>query len=388
MDLIRLASSFATDGDPQVVEPLGNGNINTTFVVTTSSGRRYVLQRINKAVFSQPELVMDNLEQVSRHCAAQPVDANAWRPNWQLPRPLSLRDGSATGADATLLRDGVGGTWRLITFVERAQSLDQLEHPGQASEIGRALGRFHALVHDLPAEQLHDTLEGFHITPQYYDAYQQQLACGSARLSEPRAQWCASFIAAREALVPVLEQAKASGRLQLRPIHGDPKVNNVMLCSATGCAVAMVDLDTVKPGLLHYDIGDLLRSGCNPAGEEATDLETVRFDLDLARAMLSGYLAEAAELLSDADREHLFDAIRLIPFELGLRFFSDHLAGDVYFRTSRTDHNLERALVQFRLTEQIEAQERQIRALLDELLARGAAQDPTELHPQTMDLAS
>jgi Ser/Thr protein kinase RdoA (MazF antagonist) len=380
MNLCALAARFAIDAEPVSVQPLGNGNVNATYRVQTGSGRHYVLQRLNTAVFSRPDLVMANLVALVEH--AEPSG------DWQLPRPVPAAAPLSGPQRSPFLVVHDGHPWRLLTFIEQARCIDTVASASQASEIGRALGRFHALVHDLPAEQLHDTLEGFHITPQYYDAYQQQLACGSARLSEPRTQWCASFIAAREALVPVLEQAKAAGRLQLRPIHGDPKVNNVMLCSATGCAVAMVDLDTVKPGLLHYDIGDLLRSGCNPAGEETSDLEAVRFDLDLARAMLSGYLAEAAELLSDADREHLFDAIRLIPFELGLRFFSDHLAGDVYFRTSRAEHNLERALVQFRLTEQIEAQERQIRALLDELLARGAAQDPTELHPQTMDLAS
>ncbi|MEB3173451.1 MAG: phosphotransferase [Cyanobacteriota bacterium] len=381
MNLCALAARFAIDAEPVSVQPLGNGNVNATYLVQTVSGRHYVLQRLNTTVFSRPDLVMANLVALVEH--AEPSG------DWQVPRPVpAAASPLAEPQRSPFLVEHEGHPWRLLTFIEQASCIDTVGSASQAAEIGRALGRFHALVHDLPAEQLHDTLEGFHITPQYYSAYQQELACGSARLGDPRARWCASFIAAREALVPVLEQAKAAGRLQLRPIHGDPKVNNVMLCSATGCAVAMVDLDTVKPGLLHYDIGDLLRSGCNPAGEETSDLEAVRFDLDLARAMLSGYLAEAAELLNDADREHLFDAIRLIPFELGLRFFSDHLAGDVYFRTSRADHNLERALVQFRLTEQIEANERQIRALLDELLSRGAAQAPTELHPQPIDLAS
>jgi Ser/Thr protein kinase RdoA (MazF antagonist) len=155
--------------------------------------------------------------------------------------------------------------------------------------------------------------------------------------------------------------------LQLRPIHGDPKVNNVLLCSVTGCAVAMVDLDTVKPGLLHYDIGDALRSACNPVGEETVDLEAVRFDLDLAAALLRGYLSEAARVLSEDDIAHLYDAIRLLPFELGLRFFTDYLEGDVYFRVDQPCQNLQRAQVQFHLTASIEAQESQIRALIQEL---------------------
>ena len=371
MDLIPLAECFAVDGAVRSVEPLGNGNINATYLVCTSQGCRYVLQRLNTAVFAQPELVMANLEQVSRHCAPRLAETS-----WQLPMPVPLRQSS----DVTLLRHDDGGAWRLLTFVEGAHSVDQLEHPEQALEVGRALGRFHALIHDLPADQLADTLEGFHITPSYYAAYQRLLegatsaglagdAAITHRLSDPQAQWCSHFIAARHDLVPVLEQAKDQGRLQLRPIHGDPKVNNVMLCSATGCCVAMVDLDTVKPGLVHYDIGDALRSGCNPVGEECTDLDSVRFDLALARAMLSGYLKEAHSWLTPGDLEHLYDAIRLLPFELGLRFFSDHLAGDVYFKVSHEGQNLARAMVQFTLAASIETQERQIRALIDDVLA-------------------
>ncbi|MEB3234822.1 MAG: aminoglycoside phosphotransferase family protein [Cyanobacteriota bacterium] len=355
-----LVARFAIDGDPCHIEPLGNGNVNATYRVETAAGERYVLQRLNTTVFPRPDLVMANLAALAGHAELPP--------GWQLPKPVPM---ACSGA---LLCEHNGHPWRLLTYIDGAYSVDVVAGVQQAAEIGRALGRFHALIHDLPAEDLADTLEGFHITPRYYREYGEQLvACsqgpGAERLADPRAQWCRTFVAQRESLVPVLEQAKAEGRLQLRPIHGDPKVNNVMLCSSTGCAVAMVDLDTVKPGLLHYDIGDLLRSGCNPAGEESTDLAAVRFDLDLARAMLGGYLDEAGALLGPEDRAHLFDAIRLIPFELGLRFLTDHLAGDVYFKVSHLDHNLERALVQFRLTESIESQEQQIRALLQELLA-------------------
>lgn len=370
MDLLALARAFATDGVPEVVEPLGNGNVNATYLVRTSSGCRYVLQRLNTAVFAQPELVMANLERLATHAAAARSDGSLW----QLPTLVHLqgRDGEGSPAD-TLLRADDHEAWRMLTFVAGAHSLEVVSQDAEAFEVGRGLGCFHALIHDLPAHQLADTLEGFHITPRYHARYLALIAAAAdgspaaERLQDPRAQWCQSFVATREVLVPVLEEAKAAGRLQLRPIHGDPKVNNVMLCSRSGCAVAMVDLDTVKPGLLHYDIGDALRSGCNRAGEETTEFDAVRFDLDLAAAMLRGYLSEAGAVLSPHDVEHLYDAIRLLPFELGLRFFTDDLEGDVYFKVTRPRHNLERALVQFRLTESIEAQEAEIRALIHEL---------------------
>jgi Ser/Thr protein kinase RdoA (MazF antagonist) len=242
--------------------------------------------------------------------------------------------------------------------------------------VGRALGGFHRLIHDLPCERLHDTLEGFHVTPRYLEAYDrlQAQGCGGPETAVASAcdgdgdtAYCHAFIADRRSLAGVLERARACGLLQLRPIHGDPKVNNVLFDRHSGRAVAVVDLDTVKPGLVHYDIGDCLRSGCNPAGEETTDLGAVHFDLALARPMLQGYLELARPFLSDADLDHIPVAAQLISFELGLRFFSDHLAGNRYFKCRHPRHNLERALVQFRLTTSIEAQLEPLRQLVAEL---------------------
>ena len=175
------------------------------------------------------------------------------------------------------------------------------------------------------------------------------------------------FVAERRAWAPVLEEARAQGRLRLRPIHGDPKVNNVMLDTATGQAVGLVDLDTVKPGLVHYDIGDCLRSGGNLLGEETEAWEAVRFEPELGRAILHGYLSQAQDFLTETDYAYLYDAIRLLAFELGLRFFTDYLAGNVYFKAKHPEHNLVRALVQFKLTESIESQAGAIRAIIRDL---------------------
>ena len=368
MDRQRLASHasrFAIQGPVTAVEPLGNGNVNDTYRVITGSGTSYVLQRLNTRVFRRPELVMANLAALSEHVEARLASGAASDPgsggrSWEVPRPIPLADGSANW-----LASG-DEAWRMLSFVEEATSLNTVDTPEHAREVGRALGTFHQLIHDLPPERLADTLEGFHITPAYLAAY--EAGRGQSQVERcPTSHWCEAFVAERRELAPVLENAKAAGRLQLRPIHGDPKVNNVMVCARSGKAVALVDLDTVKPGLIHYDIGDCLRSGCNPLGEETLDFDAVHFDLELCRAMLGGYLSESRAFLSEADIAHLFDAIRLLPFELGLRFFSDHLAGNVYFKARHSRHNLERAQVQFRLVESIEAQEPAIRSLIDEL---------------------
>jgi Ser/Thr protein kinase RdoA (MazF antagonist) len=367
-ELVAIAEAFGLPGRVRTIAPLGNGNVNDTFrvqVETSVTGQGYgegdpgtdfVLQRLNTQVFLQPQLVMRNLQVLSHHAQQRPVLGQ----RWEVPRVIANRH---TGEPWVETGDQF---WRLLTFVNDAVTLDAITNAKQARQVGRGLGLFHNLISDLPADQLADTLPGFHITPGYLAAYDQTLESSSLQLCD-RSQWCFGFVEQRRELAPLLEAAKAAGRLQLRPIHGDPKVNNVMLCARTGIAVSLVDLDTVKPGLVQYDIGDCLRSACNRLGEEAGDGEGVSFDLEFCQAMLQGYLGAARSCLSTADLDHIFDAARLISFELGLRFFSDHLAGDSYFRTSRPGHNLDRARVQFRLTESIEAQEAEIRAIVDAL---------------------
>ena len=164
----------------------------------------------------------------------------------------------------------------------------------------------------------------------------------------------------------MLEKARRQKRLRVRIIHGDPKINNIMVDRITRRAVSMIDLDTVMPGLVHYDIGDCLRSCCNTIGEESSDFSAVRFDLNRCEALLGGYTAAAHGCLTGLDFDFLFDAIRLIPFELGLRFYTDFLEGNVYFRAGHPDQNLERAVLQFRLVQSIEEQEKRLRTIIKE----------------------
>jgi Ser/Thr protein kinase RdoA (MazF antagonist) len=359
--LQAIAEAFAIAGPVRRLAPLGNGNVNDTYRVEAADGQRYVLQRLNTEVFPRPQLVIDNIARLGAHVADRPLALERSGRCWELPRLIPTR------AEGRLWLERNGQAWRLITHIDDAVAHDTVQDAGHAREVGRALGRFHLLIHDLPCEQLADTLEGFHVTPRYLAAYQQLLARQGLPAGCEASRWCAAFVERRQELAAVLERARERGLLRLRPIHGDPKVNNVLLDRRSGEAVALVDLDTVKPGLALYDIGDCLRSGCNPAGEEPADPADVRFDLELCRPMLAGYLELARPCLSDADLEHIPVAVRLIAFELGLRFFSDHLAGNRYFKCRHPAHNLERALVQFRLTESIEAQEHQIRRLVEAL---------------------
>jgi Ser/Thr protein kinase RdoA (MazF antagonist) len=278
---------------------------------------------------------------------------------WEVPLLLLAQDGGDYWLDPD------GSFWRAISFMEGSQSFDTVRDIDHAGEAGYALGMFHTLLSDLPPESLADTLEGFHITPRCLRHYDEVLAEHGACKS-PEADYCLEFVRERREWAHVLENARERGTLLLRPIHGDPKVNNIMMDTTTGRAVGIVDLDTVKPGLVHYDIGDCLRSGCNPLGEETEEWEKVRFDSDLCRAILRGYLSITRDFLTENDFEYLYDSIRLIAFELGLRFFTDFLEGDVYFKVRRPGQNLARAIVQFRLTESIEAQETAVRRIIRE----------------------
>ena len=359
--LISIAEQFSHQGNITDIQSLGNGNINDTFLVSLDDleQTRFVLQRINTKVFRHPQRVMKNMYILTEHVHAklqnQPQDRR-----WEIPRVILTK----TGQDHW--NTGDRDYWRAISFIEGSESFDIIADVSQAQEVGYALGMFHELISDLPSEQLTDTLEGFHITPLYLQQYEEILAQNTVK-SSPEVDYGLSFVRDRAEWCSVLENAKKEGKLPLRLMHGDPKVNNVMFDRKTGKAVSVIDLDTVKPGLVHYDIGDCLRSGCNPMGEETQDWQNIYFDLELCRGILTGYLAIAKTFLIDNDYAFLFDAIRLISFELGLRFFTDHLAGNVYFKVKYPNHNLARALVQFKLTESIENQETQIRQLITDL---------------------
>jgi len=371
-DLKAIAERFALPAPVARIRPLGHGNVNRTYLVELERvgpepqhPQALVLQALNTHVFPQPQLVMANMRRVTEHIQQRLATAPALlegRP-WRTPLVVPARSGGDPW------HENSAGFWRLMTFLEDCDSPDCVADAIQAEEIGRALGTFHSLISDLPAEELADTLEGFHVTPLYWQRYLEvqaeprpRSAAGGDGPAAEELVWAQGFVDQREALVDVLERARAEGRLRTRPIHGDPKVNNVLLHRASGQAIALIDLDTVKPGLLHYDLGDCLRSVANPLGEDAPHWRQVRFDPELAEALLRGYGAVAREVLSDDDVALVFDAVRLIAFELGLRFLTDHLAGDVYFRCEAPGHNLRRALVQFQLTASIEAQEQPIRA--------------------------
>ncbi len=358
--LFEVAGHFKPQNRIVCVREIGSGNINHTFLVTldTETHKHFVLQRVNTRVFCRPELVMRNMRIATGHMSSR-LELMPQRPScrWEVPTVLLTEDGRDHWIDVE------GSFWRAVSFIEKAETFDTIQGSAHASEVGYAVGMFHTLLSDLPAVMLADTLEGFHITPRYLRRYEKVIAKQSPAESA-EVGYCLRFVENRKHLADILEDAKGQGRLLLRPIHGDPKVNNILMDTQTGRAVSIVDLDTVKPGLIHYDIGDCLRSGCNRLGEETGQWEAVSFDLDIFRDILKGYLLMTRAFLSSDDFEYMYDAIRLIAFELGLRFFTDYLEGNVYFKVRRPEQNLARALVQFKLAESIEYHEAAIRRII------------------------
>lgn len=370
MDLSILINKFDVTGRLVSLQPFGSGNINDTYLAiyrNTFSETQVILQRVNRAVFPLPEVIMANMHEITKHCHQKlEADAETGRDDrvWQMPQIVRTKEG------ADYVTDESGDVWRVITRIMSAHAFDVAQGPEHALECGAALGHFHYLVSDMNPDSIHDPLPGFHITSGYLKVYDATLAKDTAKAllgASMEAKRLARFIEDRRDLALALEKAEERGELRKRMFHGDPKVNNIMIDDVTGKGTAMIDLDTVSPGLIHMDFGDALRSICNPAGEEESNLSKVVFDEDLATAFCKGYMREAGAFLTDADRNYLYDSIRLLPFELGLRFFQDYLNGNVYFKTKQPEQNLNRARVQFRLCESIEARERSIRTVLSRL---------------------
>ena len=370
MNLAVMMNRFNVKGRLVTLTPFGSGNINDTFLAVyrnTFTETQVVLQRVNRKVFPRPEEIMRNMHAITQHCHAKlERDARTGSDDrvWQMPQIVRAKDGS------DFVRDDKGDVWRVITRILSAHAFDTAQSPEHALECGSALGHFHYLLSDFNPASVADPLPGFHVTSGYLRQYDRTLKSKSAKEalgSSMEARRLAKFVDERREFAVCMEKAAASGELLKRMFHGDPKVNNIMIDDFTGKGTAMIDLDTVSPGLVQIDVGDAVRSICNPAGEEETNLGKVTFDDNLFLAFMKGYMKEAGGFMTGADREYLYDAVRLLPFELGLRFFQDYLAGDRYFKVHQPGQNLNRARVQFRLCEAIEARERSIRDIIKRL---------------------
>lgn len=349
------AGLFRLYGDFVECAPYGSGHINDTYKLTMDqAGTRvnYILQRLNTSIFTRPFELMENVARVTSHLQQKLSGADASR---RALRLVPAADGKACAVDAE------NRVWRCYLFIERAATYDVLTGPDLAYAASRAFASFQRDLADLPAPRLHEVIPNFHNTPSRLNDLKKAAEADTAgRLGEVGKEL--DFILAREADCSKL----LSLGLPERITHNDTKLNNVMIDDATHEGVCVIDLDTVMPGLVHYDFGDMVRTGTSPAAEDERDLSKVFMRFEMFEALLRGYLSRA-DFLTAAEREQLPFAGKLITLEIGMRFLTDYLAGDVYFKVHRQGHNLDRCRTQLKLVESIEQQLPRMTKLLTEI---------------------
>ena len=347
---ILLAAANAFDfGGPVVCDGrhYGEGHINDTYLVWRADhSKRFILQRINTDTFTDPVGLMENVCGVTRHLSRK-ILAEGGDPMRETLNVVPTLSGS------TCYLDAEGGAWRAYDFVEGTVCLQQVGSEGDFRTVAETLGKFQNQLADYPASTLHETIARFHDTANRYANFEKALAADSMGRAAKIAEEIA-FVRAREADCHVLLDQLAAGEIPLRVTHNDTKINNVLIDEATGKGLCVIDLDTVMPGLSAYDFGDSIRFGANTAEEDETDLSKVSLSLPLFEIYTKGFLEGCAGSLTEKEVRMLPQGARLMTLECGMRFLTDYLEGDTYFKIAREQHNLDRCRTQFSLVEDME----------------------------------
>jgi len=360
-ELASVSRVFPLQGSFRHGAPYGSGHINDTYVVRFDQDGapvRYILQRINHRIFKDVPCLMENIRRVTSHLAAKAAADGGADSSRRVLRLIPTRDG------CPFHEDGRGAFWRCYLFVEQARTYDLIENPRHAFEAARAFGEFQRLLVDLPDPRLRETIPDFHNTRSRFETL-RRVAREDPRGRAASARAELAFAFERESIVDRLLDLQKRGEIPERITHNDTKLNNVLLDDITQEAVCVIDLDTVMPGLALYDFGDMVRSATNSAREDERDLCLVTMRMPIFEALVGGYLASAGSFLVPAERANLVFSGRLITFEIGLRFLTDYLEGDVYFKTRREGQNLDRCRNQFALVHSIEVQESAMQAVVD-----------------------
>ncbi len=359
-NLEKLVSQFQIVAEFEAGHVWTKGHINDTYIITCRQGGtpiRYILQRINHHVFPYPELVMQNVKLTTEHLRKKIGTEDSHDLTRRTMTLVPTRGG------APYYRDRDGNYWRTYVFIERVTSMHVAVLPAQAGQVGRAFGMFQKRLADLSPEKVQETIPDFHNGLLRLEALEKAVAADSAgRVAG--AQAAIDFCRQQRGIVSLLLDAQARGELPLRITHNDTKIDNVLFDTDSGEVVCIVDLDTVMPGLAHYDFGDMMRTLTSPTDEDECDLAKVTMRMDYFEELAKGYLAEAGEFLSQAERGHLAISGKVITLILGIRFLTDHLNGDTYFRVHREGQNLDRARVQFKLVESMLEQEEAMKSFV------------------------
>lgn len=349
------ALAFDIPGTLLSIERYGTGHINDSYCAAfdvAGTVARFLVQRINHRIFKEPQLLVENIHRATTHLAAQLSDD----PDRDR-RVLTLlpdRDGRLCHVD------GEGEFWRVYRFIEKAHTYDTIQSPAQAFQVARAFGQFQRMLVTLPPPRLNETIPDFHNTPKRLEAFLRAVEADPRnRASEARRE--IDYALEHQALAGILMDAG----LPERTIHADTKINNVLLDDATGEGLCVIDLDTVMPGLSLYDFGDMVRTATSPAAEDERDLSKVAMQMPMFEALVRGYMASTADFLSAQEKTLLVAAGKLITYEQCLRFLTDFLLGDPYYKIAREAHNLDRCRTQIKLLESIAGQEDEMQRFVE-----------------------
>lgn len=362
-NLAEIAKNFDMRADFISAEPYGSGHINDTYAAIYSQAGtevRYIHQRINHLIFKEPLLLMENIQRVTSHIKDKLISNGADDINRRTLTLIPTLDGKSCYIDPD------GNYWRTYLFVENAQTYDEITTTNQAFQAAKAFGDFQKQLTDLPGPRLHDTIPGFHNTRQRFDNLTKAIEADSHnRAASVKAD--IDFAMQREPMVDILLDLQAQGKIPEIITHSDTKLNNVMLDDKTEEGICVIDLDTVMPGLSLYDFGDMARTAMRPTAEDEVDLSKVVAQIEMFKALAEGYLSSAGDVLTQTEKDHLAFSTQLITFEIGLRFLTDHLEGDTYFKTHRDNHNLDRCRVQFKMVESLEGINDEMEKIVKEL---------------------
>jgi hypothetical protein len=349
LNIPEVIANFQVEGHFIECIPYGSGYINDTFLSRFRAGqetRRYIHQWINHHVFKEPEKVMENIERVTRY-ARERIAASGGDPRREALTLVPAADGRS------FYRSPQGEFWRTYVFIDGARSYDQVEDPRHLTSAAKAFGNFQKLLSTLPGDRLHETIPGFHDTPRRFAnflAAVEQDAAGRAAGVQAEID----FFLERAQDTSVVVDLLRRGEIPERVTHNDTKLNNVLIDDRTGDGVCVIDLDTVMPGSALYDFGDMVRIGACRAAEDEADLARVELDIELYERLAAGYLEAARDFLTPAEIDLLPFSAKLITLEQGIRFLTDYLNGDTYYKTSRPNHNLDRCRTQIKLVAEME----------------------------------
>lgn len=361
-NIARIVRHFQFEGEFLSATPYGCGHINDTyaarFQTAADLSRRYILQRINHNIFKDPVALMRNIEQVTGHLRKKIITAGG-NPERETLTLIPTLEGR------TFYKTTEGNYWRAYIFIENAQTYQLVENPDHIYNAAKAFGRFQQYLSDFPTGQLYETIPNFHHTRKRFENFIRAVE-KDVRNRAGSVKADIAFVKKRATQTSVLVDLLTQGKLPQRVTHNDTKFNNVMIDDDTGEGICVIDLDTVMPGLTLYDYGDAIRSSTNSGDEDEADLSKVWFDLKTFERFTQGYLDTARDFLTPTEVAYLPFSANLLTFECGMRFLTDYLAGDVYYKIQRESHNLDRCRTQFKLVRDMEAQMEQMQAIVQQ----------------------